>query len=207
MNKKSIGYGFKKYYTDDALDKYDQSQSNKFMGNLYRSFLFCGLNIFIFTLYFIYIKYDNQMKLINNEKSKENKNKLINQLLTNILYYFIINIAIFILFNFLFSMEHNKSHLLISFGKFFNYFKTHIYLFIFLVIVYISLFSSLSFTNFYFNIFNDNNNLKQILLIIFNIIAFIQFILYLFIIFYTMVYSHSYKPIFFAQNFKRFFKK
>ena len=176
------------------------------MGNLYRSFLFCGLNIFIFTLYFIYIKYDNQMKLINNEKSKENKNKLINQLLTNILYYFIINIAIFILFNFLFSMEHNKSHLLISFGKFYDYFKTHIYLFIFLVIVYISLFSSLSFTNFYFNIFNDNNNLKQILLIIFNIIAFIQFILYLFIIFYTMVYSHSYKPIFFAQNFKRFFK-
>ena len=204
MNKKSIGYGFKKYYTDDALDKYDESQSNKITGNFIRSLLFCGLNVFIFTIYFIYINLADKIRIINNEEFK-NKIPLINDLLQNILFYFLINNTIFILFNFLFSLEHNSNSFLGSVHKFLKHFKTHMFLFTFQIFIYLSLYSPFAFSKFYFNSFN-NSNFKLVALIICNLIAIIQFLLYLFIICYTMIYTSPYKPMFFAQNFKKFFK-
>ena len=206
VNKNKIGYGFKKYYTEEALKKYDTSQSNKYWGNLIRVFLFCGLNILLFTLYYIYIKYDDEMNIINNEEDENKKNILTIELLTSIFYYFIISISFFIFLNYLFSIEYNDNHILISFGKFFNYFKKHIYILTFLILIYISLFSSLSFTHIYFNIFNNNLQLKKNMLIFFNVISLLIFISYLFTIVYTSFNSYTYKPIFFSRNYKNIFK-
>ena len=206
VNKNKIGYGFKQYYNEDALNKYNTSQSNKYLGNLIRAFLFCGLNILLFALYYIYNKYNNEMYIINNEEDENKKNTLTIELLTNIFYYFIISISIFMFFNYLLSIEYNDNNFLISFGKFFSYFKKHIYILTFLILIYISLFSSLSFTHIYFNIFNNNLQLKKNILIFFNVISLLILISYLFTIVYTSFNSYTYKPIFFSRNYKNIFK-
>lgn len=206
MTNNKIGYGLKKYYTDDALKKYDKSQFNIRYGSNIRVFLFCGLNILIFGIYTLYDKYNYENNIIENEESEEDKLLLTIQLFTDILYYSIIILGLFIFFNFLFSLEYNDSFFIMSFGKFFNYFKTHIYIFLFFSIIYMFLFSPLSFANTYFNIFNNKLNLKKNLLKLFSIILFFIFISYIYIIFYTLFSGYNYKPILFTKNYKSIFK-